>query len=109
MAFLKRIPPLLLSLLLSPAIFAGAFQLWEENGAGTGDYHAGGAAEANDASAVFYNPAGLTRLQHQQIVASGVAIPTYLRFSGTVNDGITPLTGNTNGGGYTWATHFAPS
>ena len=63
---------------------ASAFQLFEENGAGTGDYHAGGAAEANDASTEFYNPAGLVRIKNQQMVVGGVLIPTDIQYKGSV-------------------------
>lgn len=49
---------------------ASAFQLFEENGVGVGDFDAGGAAIAEDASTGFYNPAGLVRLDHQQVLFS---------------------------------------
>jgi long-chain fatty acid transport protein len=51
---------------LSSNAFAAAFQLYEQDGASVGDYHAGRAAQANDASTVFYNPAGIIRLKNQQ-------------------------------------------
>jgi long-chain fatty acid transport protein len=37
---------------------AGGFQLWEQDGASIGNYHAGRAASAEDASTAYYNPAG---------------------------------------------------
>ena len=63
---------------------AGAFQLWEQNASGTGDYHAGGAAEANDASTEFYNPAGMVRLKHAQVAMGNVWINTNIPYDGTV-------------------------
>lgn len=62
---------------------ASGFQLFEENGVTAGDYGAGGAAIAEDASTAYFNPAGLTRLSKQQIVLAGSGIFTYDRFRGT--------------------------
>lgn len=62
---------------------ASGFQLFEENGVGTGDYDAGGAAIADDASTAFYNPAGLTRIDHQQFVAAGDGVLFHSQFTGT--------------------------
>lgn len=64
--------------------FAGAFQLWEESASSLGDYHAGAAAEANNASTVFYNPAGMSRIHHQQISIGAVGIDLKTRFDGQV-------------------------
>lgn len=64
---------------------ASGFQLFEQSGAGTGDYHAGGAAEANDASTEWYNPAGMVRLKHQQLSVGGVFVNTDIRFKGNMN------------------------
>ncbi|MDX1900833.1 MAG: outer membrane protein transport protein [Gammaproteobacteria bacterium] len=64
---------------------AAAFQLWEQDGATVGNYHAGRAAEADDASIGFYNPAGLVRIPNQQLVVGLVPILTDFRFRGTVN------------------------
>lgn len=95
-------------------VMASGFQLFEENGVGTGDYDAGGAAIADDASTVFFNPAGLTRIDHQQLVGAvdGVFTSDEFRGSNTWNTNVlnpllpkpTPLlppvtfTGSANGG-----------
>lgn len=80
--------------LTSQAVAAG-FQLWEQDGATVGNYHAGRAAEAADASTAFYNPAGLVLIKNQQIVAGVVPIMTDFKFRGTVNTTvIAPLVGN---------------
>jgi long-chain fatty acid transport protein len=50
---------------------AAGFALPEQNASGLGNAYAGAAAIAEDASTIFYNPAGLTRLSGQQIVLSG--------------------------------------
>jgi len=82
--------------LCAPGIFcitnqamASAFQIWEQDGASIGNYHAGYAAEANDASIAWYNPAGITRIKNQQIVIGAVGIMSDFKYRGNV--GITEL------------------
>lgn len=74
----------LLTLSATSAMAAG-YQLWEQNAGGVGDYHAGGAAEANDATTTYYNPAGLTRIKHTQIVMGSVLIDSDIRYRGNVS------------------------
>ncbi len=69
----------------STQIFAGGFQLWEQDAADTGDYHAGAAAEANNAASVFYNAANATHIKHQQISFGTTFIPLDVSFTGTAN------------------------
>jgi len=82
--------PLLIALcaagitVLSVESFGSGFQLFEQDGASVGNYHAGYAAEAADASTAFYNPAGITRFQNQQIVIAGVGVATNVKYKGTV-------------------------
>lgn len=64
---------------------AASFQNWEQTAYGTGDYHAGAAAEATDPSLEFYNPAQVTALHHQAISAGGVIIPADVKFDGTID------------------------
>ena len=72
-----RAPAALSALLLlagaSPA-FAGGFYLQEQSPAGVGRAFAGEGALAHDASTVFYNPAGMTRLQRSTITAGAHAL-----------------------------------
>lgn len=56
---------------ISAPAHAAFFQLAENNASGLGNAYAGGAAIADDASTVWYNPAGMTRLSGQQFVAAG--------------------------------------
>ncbi|TAK71544.1 MAG: hypothetical protein EPO11_11195 [Gammaproteobacteria bacterium] len=63
---------------------ASAFQLFEQDGASVGNYHAGYAAEADNASTAFYNPAGITRIKNPQLVVSGAAITPSIKYTGTV-------------------------
>lgn len=74
---------------ISTHAMAAAFQLWEQDGASIGNYHAGYAAEANDASIAWYNPAGITRFKNQQVVLGLVGILTDFTYKGNV--GITEL------------------
>jgi long-chain fatty acid transport protein len=54
-----------------PALVEGSgFQLVEQNGSGLGNAYAGQAAGVRDASAVFFNPAVLTRLPGREFVVS---------------------------------------
>jgi long-chain fatty acid transport protein len=55
----------------APAFVEGSgFQLIEQNGSGLGNAFAGQAAGVRDASAVFFNPAALTRVGGRQVVVS---------------------------------------
>src|SRR5258706_705054 len=63
----------LLSLSAGHALGA-AFALQEQNASGLGHAYAGGAAAAEDVSTIFYNPAGLVRLQTMQAVRAGHAL-----------------------------------
>jgi long-chain fatty acid transport protein len=69
---------------LAAQVQASGFQLWEQDGASVGNYHAGYAAEANDASIAFYNPAGITRFKNQQVVLSTDAILTDFKYKGSI-------------------------
>lgn len=70
--------------------FGSGFQLFEQNAVNMGDFSAGGAAIAQDASTSYYNPAGLTRIHHHQFMASVDGIVTNQRFTGT-NTWTSPL------------------
>jgi len=62
---------------------ASAFQLFEYNGVNAGDFGAGAAAIADDASTAYANPAGMVMIPNQQIVLSENAIITDIQFKGT--------------------------
>lgn len=69
---------------LSTQVAASGFQLWEQDGASVGNYHAGYAAEADNASTAWYNPAGITRIKNQQFTLGGVGIATDFEYKGDV-------------------------
>lgn len=68
---------------------AAGFALIEQNASGLGNAYAGQAASAQDASTIFFNPAGLTMLPDRQLVVAGHLIKPQVEFSG----------GSTIGGG----------
>jgi len=58
------------------------FAIVEQSVTGLGNAFAGGAASAEDASTIFYNPAGLTRLQGTQYLAGIQVVMPSTKFSG---------------------------
>lgn len=84
--------------------FASGFQLWEQDGASIGNYHAGYAALAEDASTGFYNPAGLTRIKKPQLVLAADLVTPHFNYSGTATSvlaGIVKRTESVTGNGGT--------
>jgi long-chain fatty acid transport protein len=76
---------------------AAFFQIAEQSASGIGNAFAGGAAVAEDASTVWYNPAGMTRLTGPQFVVGGSYIRP--RFSADVKSASTALGFPIGGGG----------
>ncbi|MFN2309710.1 MAG: OmpP1/FadL family transporter [Gammaproteobacteria bacterium] len=74
---------------------AAGFSLIEQSVSGLGNAYAGAGARAEDASTVFYNPAGLMYLSGGQLVVAGHLIRPSIRFSGSASD---PLGGPIAGG-----------
>jgi long-chain fatty acid transport protein len=72
-----------------------AFALQEQNASGLGHAYAGGAAAAEDVSTIFFNPAGLVRLQSTQAVIAGNVICPSAKFhdSGSQPAAFQPLGG----------------
>jgi len=83
-----------LSLAAGHAHGAG-FALQEQNASGLGHAYAGGAAAAEDVSTIFYNPAGLVRLQSTQAVVAANAICPSVKFhdNGSQPAALQPLGG----------------
>jgi len=77
-------------MMISAQAMASAYQIWEQDGASIGNVHAGYAAEANDASTAWYNPAGITRFTNQQLVFGASIIVPNFKYKGMVNV-ITPF------------------
>jgi long-chain fatty acid transport protein len=75
---MKMIPALLLAA-LSGTAGASGFQLLEQ-GSGLGNAYAGSAAKANDASTIFWNPAGMTQLQAREVSGGLTAVRPSFKF-----------------------------
>src|SRR5438105_5006894 len=60
---------------------AAGFAIFEQSGRGLGSAFAGEAAAAEDASTIYFNPAGMTLLDGTQLAASGFAIVPSAHFT----------------------------
>lgn len=69
-----RTLPLLLAGLFSGSASAAGFGLLEQNASGIGNAYAGSAALADDASTIFFNPAGMTRLAGRSFAVGADAV-----------------------------------
>lgn len=72
------------TLSFSATVQASGFAIIEDSVSGLGNAYAGGSAVAEDATTVFYNPAGMSRLQKNQLVVAGHYIQPEIKFK---NDG----------------------
>lgn len=93
---MKLIPALLLTA-FSGAVSASGFQLQEQNLSGLGNAYAGSAAVAENASTIYFNPAGMTQLQDREVSGGLAAIGPSFKFK---DDGsnVGALMGTGNGG-----------
>ena len=76
---------------------AAGFALIEQGASGMGNAFAGGSAIAEDASTVFFNPAGMNRLS-SEFLAAGHAIKTKAKFDGSATGIFGGPVGGGNGG-----------
>ena len=86
---------LLSSIFVVSSAQAAGFALIEQSASGMGNAFAGGAAAAEDASTVYFNPAGMTYIQGTQIVGAVHFIKPNAEFK---NNGSTNPLGGGNGG-----------
>jgi long-chain fatty acid transport protein len=101
-----------LILISSSYSYAAGFSISEQSITGLGHAFAGSAAVAADASTIYHNPAGLTYLQNNEVIAG----LNFIRPSSDFNDqnsslpitlGGTPLTGpESDGGKNAWVPNF---
>lgn len=92
----KRTVPAMLLLAFSGTASAAAFQLWEQNASGIATAYAGSAAVADNASTIFFNPAGMTLLPGIQVSAGVAGVAPSYKFS---NGGSSGLLGAGGDGG----------
>jgi len=101
----------LTQLFAAETALAGGFSIFVESGAAAvGNAQAGSAALAEDASTVFFNPAGLTRLEGRQLSMVASAVGPSARFSNSGSASAIPsipLTGGDGGDAGSWA--FVPA
>lgn len=97
----KMIKPRLISALIALAFSgvasAAGFQLLEQNASGLGNAYAGSAAVAENASTIFFNPAGMTQLQAREVSLGGTIVKTSFDFTNSGSSTGT-LSGDSNGG-----------
>lgn len=92
---------------------AAGFALIEQSASGTGNAFAGAAATAEDASTIFYNPAGMSMLPGTQFAVAGHAIDLNLKFSNSGTSAsaggvpVGPISGDN--GGQAGAVAFVPN
>jgi long-chain fatty acid transport protein len=89
--------PALALVALPGAARASGFQLTEQNGSGLANAFAGSAAVAENASTIFYNPAGMTQLKAREVSGGLAAIRTSFKFA-DAGSSVGALTGTGNGG-----------
>jgi long-chain fatty acid transport protein len=79
----KHIYPIIAAALLTGPANASAngFALAEQSASGLGNAFAGGGASAEDASAIFFNPAGMIYLPDNQLVMAAHAIRSSAKFN----------------------------
>jgi long-chain fatty acid transport protein len=85
----------------TPAFATSGYGVGQESVTGSGMANAGGAAAALDAGTVYSNPAGMSVLDHNEIMVGAIfALPTitYTERGSTIFDG-SPLQGPANGHG----------
>lgn len=94
---------------LASPVYSAGFAIIEQSVSGLGNAFAGGAASAEDATTVFFNPAGLTRLEGQQAVAGVNVVIPQAKFSNKGSSHVTGtfLTGGNGGDG--GATRVVPN
>ncbi|MBI4755939.1 MAG: outer membrane protein transport protein [Betaproteobacteria bacterium] len=90
-----RLLPAVIAGLFSGTAGAAGFQLLEQNASGIGNAYAGTAAVAQDASTIFFNPAGMTMLPGRNFAAGVDAVRPSAQFS---NNGSIAAAGRPAGG-----------
>ena len=92
---MRKIAAALVGCFFSVGAQAAGFALIEQSGSGLGNAFAGAAASAEDASTIFFNPAGMTYMQGSQVVGALHLIKPSAHFN---DDGSTAALLRTQGG-----------
>ncbi len=109
--FAVRTIPALIAVSLSGYAGASGFQLMEQNASGLGVAFAGSAAVAEDASTIFWNPAGMAYLPKGKMQVVGVlsAINPSAKFSNDGSINPTRITGTAGNGGDAGGWAYVPA
>jgi long-chain fatty acid transport protein len=92
-----RLIPALITIAFSGSAAAAGFQLLEQNASGLGNAYAGSAAVAENASTIYYNPAGMTQLRDIEVSTGVNMISASYQFNNSGSStGV--LSGNSDGG-----------
>lgn len=99
--FTPRLITALMAVAFASSASAAGFQLLgEQNASGIGNAGAGSAAVAENASTIFYNPAGMTQLREREISVGGTLVKTNFEFSNNGSSaGVLGASGNGGNGG----------
>ncbi|NOX43193.1 MAG: hypothetical protein GXP19_05600 [Gammaproteobacteria bacterium] len=92
-ALLSFLPAILINLLIINSSHAAGFALIENSASGMGTAFAGGSAIADDASTVYFNPAGIVRLSGEQAVAASHIIIPQAKFKNQGSTAVLPVPG----------------
>src|SRR5574343_499884 len=95
-----RLIPAMIALAFAGSASAAGFQLMEQNASGLGNSYAGSAAVAENASTIYYNPAGMTQLKGLNVSGGLTAIHTSYKYSDHGSSvGVLQNSGNGGDGG----------
>lgn len=85
-----------IGMIAASSVGASGFQLMEQNGSGLGNAYAGSAAVAENASTIFFNPAGMTQLRATELSAGFTPVITSFEFTNK-GSSVGALAGTGNG------------
>lgn len=94
----RLVIPALIAVAFSGSASAAGFQLMEQNASGIGNAYAGSAAVAENASTIFFNPAGMTQLKKIEVSGGVSAVGTSFKYTDTGSSGTGFLAGTGTGG-----------
>jgi len=94
--FNRRLIPALMAVAFAGSASAAGFQLLEQNASGLGNAYAGSAAVADNASTIYFNPAGMTQLQTREVSVGGAIVGTSFDFKNN-GSSVGTLAGSGNG------------
>ena len=102
--------PLAVGLVWAASSHAASFALSEENGSGLGNAYAGAGAVAEDASTIWFNPAGMTYLpQGNSLSLAATVLHRRLVFTDTGTNRVNPLIPLGDNGGNGAGTSVIPA